>query len=220
MPRRELLENGRFVLVEDFCTFGTDAVLLSRFAAVKNRDRVCDLGTGSGILPLLWYAADATPQVDAVELATETAALARRSVAENGLSDRIAVVEQDWCALTLPDGAYDVVTCNPPYFAAGSGKVSEHPLRRLARHETATTLSDVTAAAARLLKTGGRFCLCHRPERLPDVLQTLRRHGLEPKRLQLVHARADAAPFLILCDAVKQGGASLQILPPHILESR
>ncbi len=218
MIRTEPLSNGRFVLVDDGCTFGTDAVLLSRFAVVHGTDRVCDLGTGSGIIPLLWYAADLTPLVDAVDLSKKAAALCRTSVAQNGLSGRIAVWEQDWRTLTLPAAAYDVVVCNPPYFPAGSGKVSADPDRRLARHETATTLQDVFSAAHRLLKVGGHVCFCHRPERLQDVMITLREYGLSPSRLQWVYAREDTAPFLFLCDAVKGGHPALSVLPPHILE--
>ncbi len=218
MIRTEPLANDRFVLVDDVCTFGTDAVLLSEFAVIRNTDRVCDLGTGCGIIPLLWYAADLTPAVDAVDLSATAAALCRTAVEQNGLSDRITVWEQDWCALTLPVGAYDVVVCNPPYFPQGSGKVSAHPDRRLARHETATTLRDVCSAAHRLLKVGGHFCFCHRPQRLPDVMITLREQGLSPVRLQWVHARQDATPFLFLCDAVKGGNPQLITLPPHILE--
>lgn len=218
MIRTEPLANGRFALVDDVCTFGTDAVLLSEFAAVQSTDRVCDLGTGCGIIPLLWYAAGLTPQVDAVDLSKNAVTLCRTAVEQNGLSDRISVWEQDWCALTLPAGAYDAVVCNPPYFPAGSGKVSAHPDRRLARHETATTLTDVFSAAHRLLKVGGHFCFCHRPERLPDVMITLREQGFSPTRLQWVHAREDIAPFLWLCDAAKGGNPQLHVLPPHILE--
>ena len=218
MVRAETLRGGKFVYVDDNCPFGIDAVLLADFAAEHPARRACDLGTGSGIIPLLWHTGENAPAVDAVEIYPATAALARRSIADNGLSPTVTVHEADWCALSLPTGTYDTVVCNPPYFAAHSGKVCTDPARRLARHETATTLCDVVTAARRLLKSGGHFCLCHRPERLPDVLITLREHGLEPKRLQWVHTRCDTAPFLFLCDAVKGGKPALSVLPPHILE--
>ena len=218
MIRTEPLENGRFVLTNDTCTFTTDAVLLARFADVRTADRVCDLGTGCGIMPLLWYASGLSPTVDAVDCSKNAVALARASALQNRLADRITVWEQDWRSLTLPARVYDTVVCNPPYFAAGSGKVSEHPDRRLARHETASTLHDVIAAAHRLLKVGGRFCFCHRPERLSDIIMTLHKQGLSPKRLQWVHARPDCAPFLLLCEAVKGKNPQLAVLPPHILE--
>lgn len=218
MERVEPIGGGFTVLVDDSCTFGTDAVLLSRFAAVRNKDRVCDLGTGSGIIPLLWYAQGITPTVDAVDCSAHAVSLASRSVVQNELSAYMFVHKQDWSALSLPHGAYDIVVCNPPYFAAGSGKVSRDPERRLARHEAPSTLSDVTSAASRLLKFGGRFCLCHRPQRQADVLAALEAADLQPTRLQTVQARADTAPFLILCEAAKGGSHTLSVLPTHFLE--
>ncbi len=217
MPRTESLNNGRFVLVDDTCTFGIDAVLLSAFAAPYIGNRVCDLGSGCGIIPLLWELPP-TRTVDAVDCCEHAVSLARQSVEQNGLARLITVYQEDWCALSLPANTYDCVVSNPPYFAKGSGKTSAHPVRRLARHETATTLSDVVAAAARLLRQGGHFCLCHRPERLADVFAVLRAHGLEPKHLQWVHARSSAAPFIFLCEAVKGGKPSLCVLPPQFTE--
>lgn len=218
MERTEPIGNGFSVLVDDSCTFGTDAVLLSRFAAVCNGDHACDLGTGSGIIPLLWYAQGLSPTVDAVDCSAHAVSLVSRSVTQNGLSAYMRVHEQDWAALSLPHGKYDVVVCNPPYFAAGSGKVSRDPERRLARHETPTTLADVATAASRLLKIGGRFCLCHRPQRQADVFAALKTADLQPTRLQTVQARADTAPFLILCEAVKGDPCTLCVLPPYFLE--
>ncbi len=218
MIRTEPLKNGYVVLTDDTCTFTTDAVLLSEFAAVRTANRVCDLGTGCGIIPLCWYANGVSPIVDAVDCSARAVTLARASVEKNGLSDRITVYEQNWQSLTLPAAAYDVVTCNPPYFAAGSGKVSQHPEQQRARHETSATLYDVMAAAYRLLKPRGRFYFCHRPERLSDVVVALREQGFVPRRIQWVHARQDTAPFVWLCEAVKNGRSMLSVLPPHILE--
>lgn len=216
--REERLPNGCTVFMDDTCTFGADALLLAQFAQVKRGEQVCDLGTGCGILPLLWQGENAPKRVDGVECDPAAASLARRGVQENGLQDRIVIYETRWEELTLSAGRYDRVVSNPPYFAAGSGKISDHPARAMARHETGDTLNSVSSSAARLLKNGGHFVLCHRPERLVSVLQTLRVNGLEPKRLQFVCAKRDKAPFLLLCDAVKGGGESLQILPLRILE--
>lgn len=211
---REHLPNGCVLNTEPDCAFGTDALLLAAFAGVRPGDRVCDLGCGCGILPLLFP--DGTV-ADGVDCQPAAAALARRNVDENGLSHRITIYEQRWEHLTLPAGRYDAVTCNPPYFPENSGKVSDSPARRVARHETGDTLSAVAKAAARLLKNGGRFVLCHRPERLADVLETLRANGLEPKRLQFVQAHPDSPPFLLLCEALRGGKPSIRVLPPHIL---
>ena len=219
MSHTEQLGGGRCLTVTEEHTFGTDALLLADFAEVRHHERVCDLGTGCGILPLLFHRTSPGPTVDAVECCAEAAALAQHNVMQNGLQDRITVHEQDWRCLTLPAGAYDRVVCNPPYFPENSGKAALSPARRLARQEQGDTLSDVSAAAARLLRNGGHFVLCHRPERLADGLETLRNHRLEPKRLRLVHARADLPPFLLLCDAVHNAKPSLCVLPPLILES-
>ena len=207
------------------CAFGEDALLLARFSAPRPGERVCDLGTGTGILPLYWHrlrtdAADGVFFVDAVEREPVAASLARRAVEESGLSPYIRVWQADLRALdrVLPAGAYDRVTCNPPYFPAGSGPASfpgtpEAARRRMARQDGAPrcTLDQVLAAASRLLTNGGRFCICHRPERLADLLSGLRACSLEPKRLRLLLAApGDAVPWLVLCEAKKGAGPGLQ----------
>ncbi len=216
----EQLGGDRFVYTDTDCTFGTDALLLADFAAVTSRDRVCDLGSGCGILPLLFARLSPVPVIDAVELEPSAAALLRQTVRDNALTDLITVYEEDWRSLSLPVGVYDTVVCNPPYFPEHSGSAAATPARRLAREERGDTLSQISAAAMRLLKNGGHFTLCHRPERIADVFAALRAHRLEPKRLQLVHTRADLPPFLLLCDAVRGAKPSLSVLPPLILESR
>lgn len=218
--RTEQLGKGRSVLVTDDHTFGTDALLLAEFAEVRPHERLCDLGTGCGILPLLFHCGTACPTVDAVDCSPEAVALARRSVAQNGLEKYITVYEQDWRCLSLPADTYDRVVCNPPYFSERSGAPAADAARRLARQEQGNTLADVASAAARLLRVRGHFVLCHRPERLVDVVSVLRAHRLEPKRLQLVCARKDTVPFLLLCDAVREAKPSLRVLPPLILESK
>ena len=229
MERLEPLGAGVHVWVEDTCGFGTDAALLADFSrpphwgTPRDREAVCELGTGCGIIPLLWHRApraDAAPPVHCVEIQPRAAALARRSVAENGLSGRILVHEADWNRLQplLPAGGFDRVVANPPYFAPGSGKQSLSPAARTARHEQPDTLNGLSAAAARLLRNGGRFCLCHRPERLADVALALRAARLEPKRLRPVQQRVDSAPWLLLWEARKDGRPGLSLLPPLILE--
>ena len=219
MSHTEQLGGGLCITVTEEHTFGTDALLLAEFAEVRHNERICDLGTGCGILPLLFHRTSPAPSIDAVECSTAAAALARQNVLQNGLQECITVYEEDWQSLSLPAGKYDRVICNPPYFPENSGKAALSPARRLARQEQGDTLATVTAAAARLLRNGGHFVLCHRPERLADVLEALRGNRLEPKRLRLVHARAELPPFLLLCDAVRNAKPSLNVLPPLILES-
>lgn len=204
-------------------SFGSDAMLLAHFAAPRGVTRVCELGAGCGIISLLWCGGRwrrRLPEITAVELQPAAAALATRSVARNGLCDHIRVVQADWRALegVLPAGHFEQVTCNPPYFPADSGDVSADEARRLARHEDGPDALDaLCTAAARLLQNGGRFSLCHRPERLCDLLIALRRAGLEPKRLQWVQQEDERTPWLLLCEAKKGAKPGLQTLPTLVL---
>lgn len=208
------------IALSDEHRFGTDALLLAHFAAPRATERVCDLGTGCGILPLLFMQQPTPPQcVTGLELQPQAVAQFAASIEQNGLTDRLTAKEADLRDLTsLPLGAFDRVTCNPPYFPPDSGQRSERDAARLARHEGAgCTLRDVTRAAARLLRFGGVFCLCHRPERLCDVIISLREAGLEPKKLRLVQNEAGTSPWLLLCEAKKGGKPALTVLPNLIL---
>lgn len=219
----EALGGGISILTDDYCRAGEDALLLASFARPGVQDIVCDLGTGGGILPLMWCRRQPPAHIDAVERETVFAQMANASVEHNGLQSRICVYQADWNALegVLPRGRYTLVTCNPPYFAKGHGRESEHPLRRAARQEDGQdTLPALCKAAFRLLAESGRFCLCHRPERLTDVLCGLRDAGLVPRRLQWVQQTAAAAPWLFLCEAGKKGqSGALRVLPPLVTSS-
>ena len=175
-------------------------------------------GTGCGILPVLLLRDSAAAHVTGVEIQPAAAALARRSVARSGLDGRAAVLCASWTDLDglLPREGFHLVVCNPPYFPPGSGRESASPAARLARHEQLGTLDEVVAAASRLLRFGGRFCLCHRPERLADVVAALRRRGLEPKRLRTVQGAAASAPWLLLLEAKKGGKPGLRWEPPWL----
>lgn len=203
---------------EVFC-FGIDAVLLADFACsgVREGAAVCDLGTGTGILPLLLAAKTDCARIVGVELQPRVAELARRSVALNGEEQRIEI-----CLADIRDfgkGAaaqlFDVVVSNPPYMKGGLVSGSES--RAIARHELYCDFEAVVAATARIIKSRGHFFLVHRPNRLPELLETLSRHHLEPKRLRLVHSYANAAANLVLLEAVKDGGSQLCIEAPLIV---
>lgn len=206
-------------------SFGSDAMLLAHFANPRGQKTICELGTGCGIISLLWcggapWMRRRPLEITAVEIQKPAAMLAARSVARNGLQEKIRVVNADWRRLdgVLDAGSFERVVCNPPYFPAQSGGVSEDDARRIARHEDgANALDDLCGAAARLLQNGGTFSLCHRPERMCDLLAALRRAGLEPKRIQLVQQEDESTPWLLLCEAKKGGKAGLQILPTMIL---
>ncbi len=184
---------------------GGDALALGEFASVKPGWRVCDLGTGSGALLLLLARRAEGLALTGVELDPLSARTARENLAANGLTGKI--VTGDLRTVPLPAGGFDLVISNPPYFPVGSGK-SGGP----ARSEEFCSLAELCAAAGQLVKNGGRFALCHRPERLVDVLCALRSRGLEPKRLKLVSHSPDRPPALALVEAVRQGRPGLTIL--------
>lgn len=202
--------------------FGTDAFLLARFAGVRQGNRCCDLGSGCGIIPVLWFRWGLAPrQVWAVELQQDAYGQMLVTVAENSLEGRLIPLHSDLKELKgkLDHGSLDVVTCNPPFKKKGHGVPCPDATRLTARHEVACSLDDICHAAARLLRFGGRFCLCQRPERLPDLLEALRKAGLEPKRLRFVHQRPDKAPWLVLAEGRKGSKPFLTVEPPLMIES-
>lgn len=199
---------------------GTDSFLLSAFPRLCAGGRVCDLGCGAGLLSLLLLRREPSLRITGVELDEEAFRLAERNVRENGLTDRLRILRGDLRNTgELPSaGAFDLVICNPPYFAAGSGAPADGIRRQTARFEQTCTLDEVCAAAARLTRWGGSFCLVYRPERLCDLLCSLREHGLEPKRLRFVQQRPDAVPTLVLAEGRRGGRPGLCVEAPLILQ--
>ena len=224
--RLEPLGGGIGIYVSDSHHFTTDTILLAHFAGVKNGERVTELGTGCGTIPLLMIR-DCAPQgITAIDISEEAIGLFQHSLRlnlENGVgrAGSITPLIGDIKTIrdTLPAGESDLVVCNPPYKHSGSGLTNPDEAKRTARHESACTLGDICEAARWLLRFGGRFVLCQRPERLTDVLGELRSHELEPKRLRLVQGRADKAPKLFLCEA-KRGARPgfMEVLPTLIVE--
>lgn len=213
----EAVGGGIVVAVNEHCRVSEDGVLLARFAAPAPTDRVCDLGSGNGILPLYWCRRHPPAHITAVEREPAFAALAEAAITRCALEERITLLCTDWNdAAAMPAaGSMDVVTCNPPYFPFGASRPSPDPLRRAARQEESPALLDsLCAAAERLLNGNGRFCLCHRPERLADVLAALTKAGLSPARLQFVQAHEGAAPWLFLIEATRRG--TLRVSAPLI----
>ena len=218
---REPLGGGLFIYVTDSYHFTTDTILLANFSLQRGAKRCADLGTGCGTIPLLWLRENPLLQIDAVELQEDACALARRSAEENGLSDRVNILSADLRDLKgrLPFGCYDVVACNPPYKPAGSGIQNPESRRLIARHETECTTDDICESAARLLQFGGRFCVCQRPERLADLMDSMRRFDIEPKTLRLVQQRTTKAPKLFLLEGRKGGSRGfLNVLPTLLIE--
>lgn len=205
--------------VDDTHRFGTDAMLLSHFAMPCAGERVCELGTGCGAIALRLAAGGRPAAVHGVDIQPAAIELARLGAARFDGDPKPTFAVGDWHdpRSIAPAGAFRRVVCNPPYFPAGSGPVSPDEAVALARHEQEDTLDSLCAAAAWLLTSGGRFFLCHRPERLSDVLSALTAHHLEPKRLQAVQKRADTAPWLFLLEAKKDARSGLVWLPPLVL---
>lgn len=191
---------------ESFC-FGTDAVLLADFATVKKKAVICDLGTGTGILPILLYGRHEFLHCDAVELQPDMADMAARSMQYNQLQDKIEVHCGDIRRVEefLPSCAYSTVVCNPPYKKNGSGEQNRQAPHALSRHEETCTLEDVCTAAAYLLKNGGRLAMINHSDRIVDIFETMRRYRLEPKRCRLVQARPHTPPYVVLVEGVKEG---------------
>lgn len=185
---------------------GGDALALGGFASVKPKQRVCDLGTGSGALLLLLARRAEGLSLTGVELDPLSARTARENLESNRLPGEI--ITGDLRSVPLNAGGFDLVVANPPYFPVGSGRSGDP-----ARSEEHCSLDELCAAAARLTKNGGRFALCHRPERLADVICALRAHGLEPKRLKLVSHAPEYPPSLLLVETVRQGRPGLTIEP-------
>ena len=206
---------GPFTYRQGGFPLGQDTLLLGRFATLRRGGRVCDLGCGAGALPLLLLARESSLDLSGVELDGEAAALARRNLAENGLSGVIRTGDLRRVREQFPAGCFDLVVSNPPYFPAGSGESGGS-----ARMELCCTLTQVCAAAAFLLKNGGRFALVHRPERLAGLMEALGQSGLEPKRLHMVQHDRDKPPAAVLVEAVRQGRPGLSVLPTLILNER
>ena len=197
---------------------GTDSFLLGAVPRLKRGERVCDLGAGTGLLGLLLLARQPSLHITNVEIQSEACDLARRTAALNGLESSITCVEGDLRdAALLKAGSFDAVIANPPYFAAGTGAQAENDARRTARSEVTCTLEDVCTAAARLLRWGGRFFLCLRPERMAELMALTRRCGLEPKRLRLVQNTARSAPSLFLLECRRGGKTGLAVDAPLIM---
>ena len=198
---------------------GTDSFLLASLPRLRPGLRVCDLGSGTGLLGLLLFQRQPELLVTGVELQPAAVRLAEKAAQINGLTDRMRTLCADLRSFRdlLPAGGFDLCVCNPPYFPSGSGATAPDATRRTARAEETCTLEDVCAGAAYLLRWDGTFCLVHRPERLADLLCTLRSYRLEPKRMRFVEFRSGQAPSLVLVEARRGGRPGLSVEAPVIL---
>lgn len=216
-----LWENGPLFAQADNHRLGTDSVLLADFVKPAKYKKGIDLGCASGILGLLLMTVNPSLRVTGLELNPEAADLARLNLEANSLGERGAVITGDIRRVRelFPSGAFPLVVSNPPYFTAGSGKLSPDPARASARSETDCSFEDICAAAEYLCPTGGSFNLVHRPERLSEIFCVMTAHGLEPKRLRAVCPRASSAPSLVLVEGRRGGKPGLIIEPPLVLQN-
>ena len=216
----DLQRNGYKIIQNPskFC-FGMDAVLLSGFAQVKKDERALDLGTGTGIIPLLLSAKTEGIHFTGLEIQEESADMARRSVALNGLEEKIEIVTGDIKDASARFGAssFDVITTNPPYMIGDHGLKNDNEAKTIARHEILCDLEDVLRESSRILKTHGRFYMVHRPFRLAEILGKMSEYRLEPKRMRLVYPYIDKEPNMVLIEGLKDGRARMTVEKPLIV---
>lgn len=216
----DLQRNGYQIIQnpQKFC-FGMDAVLLSGFVRVKPGASVLDLGTGTGIIPILIEAKTQAAKICAVEIQEESADMARRSVMLNHLEKKIDIVTGDLREADrfFDAASFDVITCNPPYMIGQHGLTNPDAPKAIARHEILCTLEDVVRTAAKLLKTGGNFCMVHRPFRLPEIMTVMVKYRLEPKRMRLVYPYADQEPNMVLIEGCRGGRPRMTVEKPLII---
>ena len=217
----ELWKDGPQFEQSEHFRLGTDSVLLADFVNIGARRRGIDLGCGSGILPLLLLTRSTALHMTGLELNPEAARVARENIAANALDDRCDIVVGDIrrCRDEFKTGQFDLIVSNPPYFAAGSGKLSPNADKAAARHEIFCTLKDVVENASRLVSPGGFFAMVHRPHRLTDIMCLMREYSLEPKRLVLVSDSKKSEPSMVLIEGMKGAGHYLKTYTMFIKEN-
>lgn len=224
MIKTDTLKNGYKILQDsERFQFGIDAVLLADYASksLKEKESVIDLGTGTGIIPLLMVNKCKTAAFTGLEVQKESADMAARSVTMNELEGRIQIVHGDLkeAGSLFPRHSFNVVTCNPPYMIDAHGRSNEQDALTIARHEVLCTLEDVVIAADYLLASHGSFFMIHRPFRLPEIFSSLEKHKMEMKRMRLIYPFADKEPNMVLIEARKNAKRRLTIEPPLIVRN-
>ncbi|NTV89028.1 MAG: tRNA1(Val) (adenine(37)-N6)-methyltransferase [Clostridiales bacterium] len=213
----DLQLNGlKLIQKKDGFRFGVDAVLLADFADVKKNDIVIDLGTGTGIIPVLLAAKKTPKHITGLEIQTDMAEMAARTIKMNDLEEKIDIVCGDIrkAVEKFGNASFSCVVSNPPYMNSGGGLVNPSDSKAIARHELLCSLEDVISTSSRLLCPAGRFAMVHRPERLVDIICLMRKYSLEPKYLRFVHPAPYKKPAMILIRGTKNGNAQLKVLEP------
>lgn len=219
--KTERLSDGVSVVVTKEHTFGTDAVLLADFAKVKKSDKPIDFGTGCGIIPLIWCTKLNSPnEIHCLDIHENAVKQVEKSIQMNSLVEKLIVHHLDLknSKSLFKTESFSVVTMNPPYKPVATGIESASQSDKIARHENMCNLDDLSSSASYLLKYGGRLCVCHRPERLADVIFAFRSKKLEPKRLRFVVDKDGEEPFLFLLDARKSGKPGMRVEPLLVIK--
>lgn len=218
---KEPLGKGFYINVTPHHTFGTDAVILRHFANPKSRDKYVDLGTGCGIIAFLMLRDNAVKEAVGIDISREACFLAEKTAKELEIKN-FKVINSDLKDLKgkLDFGCHNLITCNPPYKAPNAGLKNTDKTETVARHEVACTLEDIIAVSARLLQTTGRLCMCHRPERLAELMALMSKYKVEPKRLRLVCQRRGEEPWLVLVEGKKCANVGLRIEPTLYVEEK
>ena len=211
----ERLSDEIYIEVSAEHTFGTDALLLAYFASPKNNDRAMDMGTGCGIIPFLWLRNSKQSPVHCLDIQQNAIEQVKRSIERNALQGRLVPHLCDLREIRseFPAEGFSLVTMNPPYKPVGTGIESKSNSAKIARHEICCNIEDAVKAAAYLLKFGGRFCMCHRPERLADAVCLMRQYSLEPKRLRFVTDKKGQEPFHFFIEGKKNAKPFLRVEP-------
>ncbi len=219
--RVDCLQRKGYRIIQDpgkFC-FGMDAVLLSDFAKANEDDRVLDIGTGTGIIPILMEARYGGSRYTGLEIQEESADMASRSVALNQLEDKISIVTGDIkeAETYFEAASFDVITCNPPYMIGQHGLANPEEPKAIARHEVKCTLEDIIKKSAKLLVPGGKFYMVHRPFRLAEIMTYMSEYKIEPKRMRLVYPYVDKEPNMVLIEGARGGKSRITVEKPLIV---
>lgn len=215
----EVNEDLRLICKTDGLTFGTDAYLLASFIRPQAKARAAELGAGTGIISLLLASRGRLSHITAIEVQSDFAELTHRNIRLNALEEKITALCSDVRDVRPQDlgGELDVVFSNPPYMRTDSGKRNDSDRKYIARHEVMGGVGDFCEAAARLLKHGGRFYCVWRPDRLSELMWSMRKNRIEPKSALFVHADSESEPSMVLMMGTKGGNEGMRILPPLLL---